>query len=49
MLSLIDSDGVLSRVKLSDLTGDWRLFTREQLHVAQENSCLPWPLIKPMG
>jgi len=35
MLSLIDSDGVLSRVKLSDLTGDWRLFTREQLHVAQ--------------
>ncbi|RKT89547.1 conjugative relaxase-like TrwC/TraI family protein [Rahnella aquatilis] len=35
MLSLIDSYGVLSRVKLSDLTGDWRLFTREQLHVAQ--------------
>ncbi|MDF1896740.1 conjugative transfer relaxase/helicase TraI [Rahnella contaminans] len=35
MLSLIDSDGVLSRVKLSELTGDWRLFTREQLHIAQ--------------
>ena len=35
MLSLIDSDGVLSRVKLSALTGDWRLFTREQLHIAQ--------------
>lgn len=35
MLSLIDSDGVLSRVKLNDLTGDWRLFTREQLHIAQ--------------
>ncbi|PKE27587.1 conjugal transfer protein TraI [Rahnella sp. AA] len=35
MVSLIDSDGVLSRVKLSALTGDWRLFTREQLHIAQ--------------
>jgi conjugative relaxase-like TrwC/TraI family protein len=35
MLSLIDSDGVLSRVKLSELTGDWRLFTREQLYIAQ--------------
>jgi conjugative relaxase-like TrwC/TraI family protein len=35
MVSLIDSDGVLSRVKLSELTGDWRLFTREQLHIAQ--------------
>ncbi|MEA9392710.1 conjugative transfer relaxase/helicase TraI [Acerihabitans sp. TG2] len=35
MLSLIDGDGVLSRVKLSDLSGDWRLFTREQLSVVQ--------------
>jgi conjugative relaxase-like TrwC/TraI family protein len=35
MLSLIDSDGVLSRVKLSALTGDWRLFTSEQLNIAQ--------------
>ncbi|ORM90098.1 conjugative transfer relaxase/helicase TraI [Pantoea cypripedii] len=35
MLSLIDGDGVLSRVKLSTLTADWRLFTREQLSIAQ--------------
>ncbi|ADU72059.1 conjugative transfer relaxase/helicase TraI [Pantoea sp. At-9b] len=35
MLSLIDGDGVLSRVKLSALTADWRLFTREQLSIAQ--------------
>ncbi|MGF6477304.1 conjugative relaxase-like TrwC/TraI family protein [Pantoea dispersa] len=35
MLSLIDGDGVLSRVKMSALTGDWRLFTRETLSVAQ--------------
>lgn len=34
MLSLIDGDGVLSRVKMSALTGDWRLFTRETLSVA---------------
>ena len=35
MLSLIDGDGVLNRVKLSALTADWRLFTREQLSIAQ--------------
>ena len=35
MLSLIDNDGVLSRVKLSSLSGDWRLFNREQLDIAQ--------------
>ncbi|WP_416414474.1 MobF family relaxase [Pantoea sp. App145] len=35
MLSLVDSDGVLSRVKLSALTGDWRLFTQSELSVAQ--------------
>lgn len=35
MLSLIDSDGVLSRVKLSTLSGDWRLFTQSELSVAQ--------------
>ena len=35
MLSLIDGDGVLSRVKMASLTGDWRLFTRETLSVAQ--------------
>ncbi|WP_336749832.1 MobF family relaxase [Pantoea vagans] len=34
MLSLIDSDGVLSRVKMAALTGDWRLFTRATLSVA---------------
>ncbi|QKJ89284.1 IncF plasmid conjugative transfer DNA-nicking and unwinding protein TraI (plasmid) [Paramixta manurensis] len=34
MLSLIDSDGVLSRVKLSALNGDWRAFTQEKLSVA---------------
>lgn len=34
MLSLIDSDGVLSRVKMSALNGDWRLFTRSTLSVA---------------
>lgn len=34
MLSLIDGDGVLSRVKLSALSGDWRLFTQSQLEVA---------------
>ncbi|PQK95191.1 conjugal transfer protein TraI [Pantoea ananatis] len=35
MLSLADSDGVLQTVRLADLTADWRLFTREQLSVAQ--------------
>ncbi|WP_238085644.1 conjugative transfer relaxase/helicase TraI [Pseudescherichia vulneris] len=34
VLSLIDSDGVLSRHKISDLTADWRLFIREQLNVS---------------
>lgn len=34
MLSLIDSDGVLSRMRLADVTGNWRLFTREALNVA---------------
>ncbi|MEN4610241.1 MobF family relaxase [Pantoea agglomerans] len=34
MLSLIDGDGVLSRVKMTALTGDWRLFTRVTLSVA---------------
>ncbi|MBK0079761.1 conjugative relaxase [Kosakonia sp. S58] len=34
MLSLVDSDGVLVRQKISDLTADWRLFNSEQLHVA---------------
>ncbi|MEN4743537.1 MobF family relaxase [Pantoea agglomerans] len=35
MLSLTDSDGVLTRVKMADLNGDWRLFTRTTLSVAQ--------------
>jgi len=34
MLSLIDGDGVLSRVKLSALSGDWRLFTQNDMEVA---------------
>lgn len=34
MLSLIDGDGVLSRVKLSALSGDWRLFTQNDVDVA---------------
>ncbi|HCR0227202.1 conjugative relaxase-like TrwC/TraI family protein [Pantoea sp. AN62] len=34
MLSLVDGDGVLSRVKLSALSGDWRLFTQNQMNVA---------------
>ncbi|KAF6677106.1 MobF family relaxase [Pantoea sp. EKM20T] len=34
MLSLIDGDGVLSRVKLSALSGDWRLFTQNDVEVA---------------
>ncbi|MBK5017670.1 MobF family relaxase [Pantoea sp. S62] len=34
MLTLIDGDGVLSRVKMTALTGDWRLFTRVTLSVA---------------
>ncbi|QEW34513.1 conjugative transfer relaxase/helicase TraI (plasmid) [Erwinia billingiae] len=35
MLSLVDGDGVLSRVKLGELTGDWRAFTAEKISVAQ--------------
>lgn len=35
MLSLVDGDGVLSRVKLSALTGDWRAFTTENISVAK--------------
>ncbi|WP_348939704.1 conjugative transfer relaxase/helicase TraI [Citrobacter sp. C1] len=34
MLSLIDGDGVLTRMKISDVTADWRLFNRETLNVA---------------
>ncbi|MDW2744995.1 MULTISPECIES: conjugative transfer relaxase/helicase TraI [Atlantibacter] len=34
MLSLIDGDGVLTRMKISDMTADWRLFNRETLNVA---------------
>ena len=35
MLSLVDSDGVLSRVKLSELSSDWRLYNSEQLSIAE--------------
>ena len=34
MLSLVDGDGVLSRMKLSDVNANWRLFSRESLSVA---------------
>lgn len=34
MLSLIDGDGVLTRMKISEVTADWRLFNRETLSVA---------------
>ena len=34
VLSLIDGDGVLVRMKIADLTADWRLYQREQLHIA---------------
>lgn len=34
VLSLIDADGVLTRMKISDVTPDWRLFNRETLNVA---------------
>ncbi|MDN2488169.1 conjugative relaxase [Kosakonia sacchari] len=34
VLSLIDGDGVLVRMKIADLTADWRLYQSEQLHVA---------------
>lgn len=35
VLSLIDRDGVLTRMKISDVTADWRLFNREMLNVAE--------------
>ncbi|WP_041689768.1 conjugative transfer relaxase/helicase TraI [Enterobacter sp. 638] len=34
MLSLIDGDGVLTRMKISEVTADWRLYNRETLSVA---------------
>jgi len=34
MLSLIDCDGVLTRMKISEVTADWRLFNSETLNVA---------------
>lgn len=34
MLSLIDGDGVLTRMKISEVTADWRLFNQETLSVA---------------
>jgi len=34
VLSLIDSDGVLVRHKIADLTADWRLYNSEKLHIA---------------
>lgn len=34
VLSLIDDDGVLTRMKIGDISADWRLFSRETLSVA---------------
>lgn len=34
VISLVDGDGVLSRMKLSEVTADWRLFKREMLDVS---------------
>lgn len=34
VLSLIDGDGVLVRMKMAELTADWRLYEREHLHIA---------------
>lgn len=34
VLSLIDGDGVLTRMKIGDVSADWRLFNRETLNVA---------------
>ncbi|EHA0391971.1 conjugative transfer relaxase/helicase TraI [Salmonella enterica] len=34
VLSLVDGDGVLTRIKIGDITADWRLFNRETLNVA---------------
>lgn len=34
MLSLVDGDGVLTRMKISEVTANWRLFNRETLSVA---------------
>ncbi|WP_238697694.1 conjugative transfer relaxase/helicase TraI domain-containing protein [Pantoea agglomerans] len=34
MLSVVDGDGVLSRIKLSSLSGDWRLFKQSEVEVA---------------
>ncbi|WP_049011983.1 conjugative transfer relaxase/helicase TraI [Enterobacter kobei] len=34
VLSLIDGDGVLTRMKIGDISADWRLFSRETLSVA---------------
>jgi len=34
MLSLVDSDGVLTRHKISEMNADWRLFNRESLDIS---------------
>ncbi|ELW1648880.1 conjugative transfer relaxase/helicase TraI [Enterobacter oligotrophicus] len=34
VLSLIDGDGVLTRMKIGEISADWRLFSRETLNVA---------------
>ncbi|KKY80319.1 conjugal transfer protein TraI [Enterobacter cloacae] len=39
MLSLVDGDGVLTRMKISEVTADWRLFNSETLNVAS-GECL---------
>ena len=49
MLSLIDSDGVLSRQKLGDLTADWRLYNSENLSVVPGEKLISMAADKPAG
>lgn len=49
MLSLIDSDGVLSRQKISDLTANWRLYNSENLSVVPGEKLISVAADKPTG
>ncbi|VYU35654.1 conjugative relaxase [Metakosakonia massiliensis] len=49
MLSLIDSDGVLSRQKMGDLTADWRLYNSENLSVVPGEKLIAMAADKPAG
>jgi len=49
MLSLIDSDGVLSRQKIGDLSADWRLYNSESLSVVSGEKLIAMAGDKPAG